>query len=175
MVRIKNKSKITILPALPSSQAQLQSGVISISQGRRGDGKWWLWSIRDALCLLLVLFSSSTGSHMQETVLHKLLQCWSVLWASVLHEFLQSETLPQGAVFQEQAAPAWVPFWVTNLARKLDPAWDLHGLQLTLGHISLLQCEVLHGLQGHHSPVSPQSFSQTSQEYQHHHIPLLLH
>lgn len=175
MVRIKNKSKIIILPTLPSSQTQLHLRVISTSQGWWGDGKCGLWSIHDALCLLLMLFSSSTGSHMQKTVLHKLLQCWSVLWAAVLHEFLQSESLPQGAVFQEQAAPAWVPFWVTNLAGKLAPAWDLHGLQLTLGHISLLQCEVLHGLQGHHSPVSPQSFSQTSQEYQHHHIPLLLH
>lgn len=115
MVRNENKSKITILPALPLSWAQLHSWLISVSQGRPGDGKWGLWSIHDALCLLLVLLSSSIGSHMQETVLHKLLQCGSVLWVAVPHEFLQSplhrlqpfrsKLLQQGSPFGPQILP----------------------------------------------------------------------
>lgn len=116
-----------------------------------------MWSIHDALCLLLLmLFSFSIGSHMQEAVLHKLLQCWTALWAAALHEFLWSESLPLGAVLQEPAAPACVPFWATNPARKLSPPWALHGLLLCPGYIYLLQCETLHGLQSdslcHHSP-----------------------
>ena len=73
--------------------------------------------------LITLCLCSSVGSLPREAVLHKLLQHESFPWAAVLHKLLQCGSLPQGAVFQEQAAPVWVPLWVTSSASKPTPAW----------------------------------------------------
>jgi len=49
-------------------------------------------------------------------------------WDAVLQELLQCRSLPRGAVFQEQTAPAWIPDGVTGPAGKPGPAWALHGV-----------------------------------------------
>jgi len=73
---------------------------------------------------LLTLFpSSSVRSLSRETVLHKLLQHESFPWAAAFHKLPQHGSSPQGAVLQEQAAPAWVHHGVTSPASKPAPAW----------------------------------------------------
>jgi len=64
-----------------------------------------------------------------ETVLHKLLQHESFPRAAVLHKLPQHGSFPQCAVLQEQAAPAWVPHWVTSPASKTCSGMEssLHG------------------------------------------------
>jgi len=47
------------------------------------------------------------GSHPQETVLHKLLQCESFPQAAALHELLRHGSFPQGAALQKQSAAVW--------------------------------------------------------------------
>jgi len=96
-------------------------------------------------------------------LLHRILQCEFFPWAAAVHELPQRGSLPQGAVLQEQAAPAWVPHGVTSSASKPAPAWAplyrstgpgrsllQHGLptgsQLPSG-IHLLWCGVLHRVQ----------------------------
>ena len=59
----------------------------------------------------------------QETVLRKLLQHESIPRAAAPHELPQHGSLPQGAVLQEQAAPVWVPHWVTSPVSKPAPMW----------------------------------------------------
>jgi len=84
------------------------------------------------------------GSFPQDTVL----QGGSFPLAAVLQELLQHGSLPRGAVLQEQAVLAWVPHGFRGPARKSAPLWTpLHRLQLPSGHVHLLWCRVLHGLQ----------------------------
>jgi len=73
---------------------------------------------------LLTLFPcSSVGSLPQETVLHEFLPHESCPQHAALHKLLQRGSFPQGAIFQEQAAPVWVPHEVTGPASKSAPAW----------------------------------------------------
>ena len=67
--------------------------------------------------LLMPFLCSSVGSLPQDTV---------------LHELLQHQSLPQGAVPARKPAPAWAPF---------------HGPKFPSGHTHLLWHGVLHGLQ----------------------------
>jgi len=73
---------------------------------------------------LLALFPcSSVRSLSRETALHRLFQGESFPRAAALHELPQCGSFPRGEVFQEQAAPAWVPHGVTSPASKPAPAW----------------------------------------------------
>jgi len=86
---------------------------------------------------LLTLFPCpSVRSLSQETVLQKLLQHEPFPRAAGLHELPQHGSLLQGAVLQEQAAPAWVPHGVTspvsNLLRR-----GLLGPQVLAGACSI--------------------------------------
>lgn len=58
--------------------------------------------------------------HPQETVLFL---CGSLSQAAVLHDLPQPESLPKGAVLQEQHVPALVPHRVTGPASKRAPGW----------------------------------------------------
>lgn len=55
---------------------------------------------------------------------------------------------PQGAVLQEQAAPAWVPHRVTGPARQPAPVQASHQVRASFRHIHLLCHGVLQVLQG---------------------------
>jgi len=44
-------------------------------------------------------------------------------WETFFHELVQLESFSQGAVLQEQAAPAWIPHGVTIPASKPVPTW----------------------------------------------------
>lgn len=70
--------------------------------------------IKCCLCcsfLLTLYVCSSMGFFPWQSVLHNLLQheSFSLLGAAVLHKLLEHVSLPCGAVFQDHAAPAWVP------------------------------------------------------------------
>jgi len=73
--------------------------------------------------LLALCPCPSLRSLSQETVLHKLLQRESFLWAAAIHELPQCGSFPRGAVLQEQAAPVCVPHRVTSPASKPALAW----------------------------------------------------
>lgn len=60
---------------------------------------------------------------------------------SLLTLLLQHGDPPTG-YSPSQTAPVWVPQGLKNA-----PVWALSGQQLPLGHVPLLQCGVLHGLQ----------------------------
>jgi len=62
------------------------------------------------------------GSHPQDTVLHKLLQCKSFIWVQFFINCSSMGSLPQGAVPQEQASPVWVPHRATSPASTPAPA-----------------------------------------------------
>ena len=93
-------------------------------------------------------------------------------WETVLHELLQHEFFPRGAVLQEQAAPGWVPHGVTSPASKLlqrgllsprghrscqepAPAWASHRVTTSFGHPPALTCgppQAAGGSLLHHGP-----------------------
>ena len=76
--------------------------------------------------LFLILFLCSTVRSLPwESVLHKLLQCRSFTQADSFQELLLHGSFPQGAVLQEQTAPARVSRGVTSPARKLPPCAPL--------------------------------------------------
>jgi len=73
---------------------------------------------------LFILFPcSSVRSLSRETVLHELLQRESFPRAAALHKQLQHGFFPWSSVFQEQAAPAWVPHGVKSPASKTSAVW----------------------------------------------------
>jgi len=98
--------------------------------------------------LLTLCPCSSVRSLSRETALHKLLQCESFPWAAALHELPQRGSLSRGAVFQEQAAPAWVHHGViTSFRHPPAPVWGpFHGLQ-----VDICSTVDLHGLQGNNN------------------------
>jgi len=114
---------------------------------------------------LLTLFPwSRMGSHPQETILHKLLQCESFPWGAVLQEQLQCGFFPTGCSPSRTECSSVGPPWGhkffqqtcsavgSSVHGSTGPARSLlqHGLPTgslaSLG-IHLLQCGVLHGLQ----------------------------
>jgi len=95
--------------------------------------------------LLRLFLCSNLRSLSLETVLHKLLQCESFRQAALLHKQPKRGSLPQCAVLQEQAAPAWVPMGsqvlpanllqrgLLSLHRSTGPARSLLQLRLSMG------------------------------------------
>ena len=88
--------------------------------------------------LLTLCPCSSARSLSWETVLHKLLQCESFPLAAALHQLPQCGSLLWGAVRQEQAASAWVPYGNISPTRKPAPVWAplSMGLQVLAGACS---------------------------------------
>ena len=138
---------------------------------------------------LLTLFPcSSMRSLSQETVLHKLLQREYFPRAAALHKLPQHGSLPQGGVLQEQAAPVWVPHWVTSSVSKPALAWTplSMGPQVLTGACSSVRSlpratggDLLHGgppWTTGEKPASPWAAREDSlPQHLKHLLPLLLH
>lgn len=74
---------------------------------------------------------------------------------------------PWAAVLPENLLPLWASLGCSS-CHQPTPEWALHRLQLPAGHIYLLQCGVLHSLQGGDLP--PVILQQAAGDSFHHHV-----
>jgi len=167
-MRNKNESKNTFPSPIASSWAQLHSEFLYLLPPNGTGGQGMAAAVSSShIVSAIPSYSCSSPAPVWgpwETVLHKLLQHGSFPRAAVLDELLQRGSLPWGVVLQEWTVPAQVSHSVTSPARKPAPVWAplhwatgpvrsllqcvLYWVTASFEFICLLQCEVLHGLQG---------------------------